>query len=78
MTGSYRYYNNGTNVTEVGIKSYIPTLGLGYNRKFNTKWGAILEVNISLKKANKARHDEVYHRTEISRRNARAMATFSI
>ncbi|MDR2781798.1 MAG: hypothetical protein LBB21_05110 [Holosporaceae bacterium] len=78
LNGVYTYNSNDKKVCKVEANVYIPSVGIGFERKINKKWGASMEVNLSFKREIKLIGDEVEHDVKASRKDIKLMATYSI
>ena len=85
ITTKYVYYNDdGQEIVNLNPAKFIPFLCLGIEKKFNPKWGAAFEFDMSLKKqAKKAKavpgtNDIQLHKIKQNRANVRLMATYSL
>ncbi|MDR0632449.1 MAG: hypothetical protein LBF54_04425 [Holosporaceae bacterium] len=76
--GTYSYKQGNNKVCDVKVSAYVPSLGLGIERKINKKWGASLEANLSLKKTSKKNCDNVEHKVKIGRTDIKLMAIYSV
>ncbi|MDR2158388.1 MAG: hypothetical protein LBO02_03675 [Holosporaceae bacterium] len=78
ISGVYLYEVNGVKVCNVDVGVYVPSLGLGIERKINRKWGASLEANWSMKKVSKGVYDMSEHKIKVGNRDIRLMGIYSI
>jgi hypothetical protein len=78
MGGNYLYKVDNVDVCDIHVNAYVPSLGLGVERKINRKWGVSLEANWFMKKTVTGIYDNCNHRTKIGNRNIRLMGIYSI
>jgi hypothetical protein len=75
--GSYCYKENGLE-SSADFKVYIPSVGVGIERKINKKLGASLEADLSIKRNFKSSLGGFDHNTRISRFDLRLIAAYSV
>ncbi|MDR2067913.1 MAG: hypothetical protein LBP41_02915 [Holosporaceae bacterium] len=78
VSGIYYYKRDEAKVCDVGVKAYVPSIGLGIERKINNKWGASLEASIPIKRNLKKKEDSVEHKIRVSSISLKIMATYGI
>ncbi|MDR0678429.1 MAG: hypothetical protein LBF44_02740 [Holosporaceae bacterium] len=78
VNGKYYYNSSGAEVCNVNVNTYVPSLGLGVERKINRKWGAAIEANLPIKRSTKNIQDNVEHKMKVGRKDLRLMAIYSI
>jgi hypothetical protein len=78
LSGVYTYNSADKEVCKVSLSSYVPSIGLGFERKINKKWGASLEANISIERKSKRLADTVDHAVKVKRTDVKMMAIYSI
>ncbi len=78
LGGTYHYNFAGANVCKVDVSKFIPVIGLGAEYKINSRWGAALEANMSLKKTCTKRLANIQHKIKIGRQDIRIMGTYRI
>jgi hypothetical protein len=63
----------------VAVTVFVPTFGMGVERKFNSKWGATVEASVPLvERQVKSYKDETDHRIKAQSINIKLMATYSL
>jgi hypothetical protein len=77
VSGTYYYMRNGAKVCNADVSVYVPSIGVGIERKINKKWGASLEANMAIKRAAKKTEDGVEHKVRVGRKDLRIMGTYS-
>jgi hypothetical protein len=77
LSGAYHFRRNDA-TSKVDFNAYVPVIGLGAERKFNSKLGISAEVSFSMKKNAKKTAGSVEHKTEIERTGARLMAVYNM
>ncbi|MDR3187472.1 MAG: hypothetical protein LBT63_03540 [Holosporaceae bacterium] len=78
VSGVYYYKRDGAKVCDVGVKAFVPSIAFGGERKINNKWGASLEVGMSIKRRVKRKEDSVEHNIKIDRTIMKFMAIYDI
>jgi hypothetical protein len=78
LNGVYTYNSGNKEICKVSSNNFIPSIGLGIERKINKKWGASLEANISIKRSTKHVADTVEHVVKAKRADVKMMAIYSI
>ncbi|MDR1235404.1 MAG: hypothetical protein LBJ96_00195 [Holosporaceae bacterium] len=78
LSGVYTYNSVDREVCKVSSSSYVPAIGLGFERKINKKWGASLEASVSIERKSKRLADTVDHAAKIKRADVKMMAIYSI
>ena len=76
LSGTYHYTYGGAKISKVEVSKFVPHIGLGVEHKINSKWGAILEANISLHKECTKTLGGVSHKIKLGRSDIRIMGTY--
>lgn len=74
----YKYMQNGTEIGNTEMKWYSPSIGLGAERKFNSKWGTVIEANFAVPRKSKKNSDYCNHQVKLGKFDARIMATLTL
>jgi hypothetical protein len=75
---SYSYTQSGVKMYDVDVSTFVPSIGLGFERKFNKKWGVAIEGNISLKQTKKKTQMNIEHKIKMDRKDLRILGTYTL
>ncbi|MDR1983028.1 MAG: hypothetical protein LBQ08_04525, partial [Holosporaceae bacterium] len=78
VNGKYYYNSGGAEVCNVNVNAFVPSIGVGVEKKINRKWGASLEANLPMKRNTKNIRDNIEHKTRVGCTDLRLMAIYSI
>jgi hypothetical protein len=78
LNGVYTYNSNDKEVCRLEANVYVPSIGLGFERKINKKWGASLEANFPINRKIKSVQDSIEHVVKAKSTNIKLMATYSV
>jgi hypothetical protein len=78
LNGTYTYNSDDKEVCRVAANVFVPSIGLGFERKINKKWGASLEASFPLSGKIKSVGDTVEHVVKAKSTNVRLMVTYSV
>lgn len=72
-----RYSRNGQEVGSSEMTFLVPKVGLGVEKKFNSKWSTVIKANMSLNRKSKKTIDQQEHQVKMRRISASVMAVFT-
>lgn len=78
LKSTYNYSHNGANVSSVNLSKFVPSIGVGIERKCNSKLGVAVEASISQKKSGIDMQDGVSHKIRLGRTDLKVMGIYSV
>ncbi|MDR2107395.1 MAG: hypothetical protein LBO73_02665 [Holosporaceae bacterium] len=78
VSATYFYDIGSFPICAVSVKTILPSLGLGIEKKFNKQWGASLETNISLRRPVTEFQDYVSHKIKTKRFDLRLVGLYTL
>lgn len=73
-----KYKVNGNEIGKVDMKWHSPMISLGVERKFNSKWGGVIEAGMGLEKKSTKSFDNFNHEMKLKRINVSVMGTYTV
>lgn len=71
------YSKNGTEVGHTDMTFLVPKVGLGVEKKFNSKWSTVIKANMSLNRKSTKMFDGQNHQMKLRRISASIMAVLT-